>query len=292
MGKKTILISGASGFVGKGIIPILEARYQIKTCSLRNGLPKEFDESGVDGAVIHLSGIAHQKKGTPEQLYYDVNENLALEFAKQTKAHGFKHFMFVSTIKVYGEDTLTKLSITESTPCKPTDAYGQSKYNAEQAISKLAAPDFVVTIVRLPLVLGPNAKGNLLSLMKLAKLPLPLPLGGIQNSRSMISITNLALFFQQVLENPKTGIYLPLDPRLPSTSELVREIRKAMGFKNPMLLKFPLASVLKSMAPGIYIRLFESNNITNPVTLKAFPLEKPVDIKISIKEMVGAHLSR
>jgi len=132
---------------------------------------------------------------------------------------------------------------SESSPPAPEDAYGISKWEAEQALQQIAAASgMAYTIVRAPLIYGPGVKGNMQSLMKLAATGLPLPLGAVDNQRSLLYVGNLADFLTRCIDHPAAAneTFLLSDDHDLSTTELLRAIRQAMGIA-PRLIPVPAA---------------------------------------------------
>ncbi|RED96143.1 NAD-dependent epimerase/dehydratase family protein [Marinoscillum furvescens] len=287
----TILLTGASGFVGTRMLATAPDHVSYQTTSLQNKDVGAIDLSGIS-TVIHLAGIAHRMEPTPDALYHDVNHHLTLEFAEHAKTKGVKHFIFLSTIKVYGDETLQTNTITEATPCQPNDAYGASKLAAEHNLKELEDENFTVSIIRPPLIVGPGAKGNLLSLMKLAKKPIPLPFGDITNERAMVHVDNLIAFMLHLAENPKSGTYLINEEHPPSTTALISHIRTAMGYRRPMLVPIPsiLRKLIANKKPELHQRLFGSIRIDASESREVTGFTPPHDLHKGIHEMVQSFL--
>jgi len=254
---KKILVTGGNGFVGTTLVPALEKTAEVRKVSLQHQAISDIDFRGVD-TVVHLAGIAHRMEETPASLYYDVNRDLTSELANTAKEAGVSHVIFTSTVKVYGLDTSTEvLEIT--TPCTPNEPYGKSKYEAEQILQGLASEHFRVCILRMPLVYGQGVKGNVLSLMKLVnKMPI-IPLGGIDNKRSMISVENLVDYFGVIIEKEFAGIILPSDLKPISTTELLSELAVVLG-REIRLISLPriFVQIIKFVKPAYHKRLFGS----------------------------------
>jgi nucleoside-diphosphate-sugar epimerase len=148
--------------------------------------------------VIHTVARVHvmsDQSSNPIMEYRRVNVEGLMNFARQAAELGVQRFIFLSSIKVNGEQTDLGKSFTSNETHIPEDAYGLSKYEAEQGLLKLAKEtDMEVVIIRPPLVYGPGVKANFASLIKFVKKGLPLPLGAINNKRSLIAIDNLVDF--------------------------------------------------------------------------------------------------
>jgi nucleoside-diphosphate-sugar epimerase len=201
---------------------------------------------GVSG-VVHLAARTHVLRETatdPLAKYRQVNVSGTERLARSAAAGGVRRLVFVSSVKVNGERTGER-PFTEDGAPRPEDAYGVSKWEAEQALSRIAAETGLeVVVLRPPLVYGPGVKGNFLRIMSLVARGMPLPLGAIDNRRSFIYAGNLAGAIVQALDAPQaTGrTYLVSDGEDVSTPELVRGIARALGVK-PRLPSFPLAAL-------------------------------------------------
>jgi UDP-glucose 4-epimerase len=247
--KKKVLITGVSGFAGRSLAPYLISRgfavagasrtdpgiKNIEFHALRD-LKDGFDWSQILADVdyvVHLANRAHKMDDKPEHehLYFKVNVDATLNLARQAADNGVKKFIYISSIKAAGEETDNR-SITENTLCSPSDAYGRSKLQAEQQLEKLAAgKDMAVIALRPPLMYGPGVKGNMASLIKLVKKMPILPLGGINNRRSFIGISNFSAAIDAVLrfEDSNSGTYYISDGETISTTELVNLLIKVFS---------------------------------------------------------------
>ena len=162
------MITGASGFVGSNFIKKYREKYNIIPVCLIEKKPEELDYTGVD-CILHLAALVHQMNGAPEEKYYDINTELTRKLVTKAKDSGVRHFVFYSTIKVYGYDGDLydhNLKLNEETPCRPKDPYGASKYEAEKLLKDLIDENFKVAIIRPPMIYGPGVKGNMQSLIK------------------------------------------------------------------------------------------------------------------------------
>jgi len=289
---KRILLTGASGFIGQSLKKYWSSSDEVFSISSRNG----FDISQIPPnihTVIHLAGIAHRMEATPSELYFEVNEHLTLKFAEKMKAQGIRHFIFFSTIKVYGDEVL-KGEVNERTPCQPSDAYGQSKWNAEEGLRSLEDENFKVSVIRPPLVFGAGVKGNLYSLMKLLKKPFPLPFDRIDNQRSMVSVKNLIAMTEEIAYQCLPGIFLPRENELISTTGLVHEIRRYMNFNTPRTFSIPpfLRHSIKKLKPEFHARLFGSLVVNPSRSFERLTFQNPYLTAQGIEEMVSYYLSQ
>lgn len=284
--KDKILLTGATGFIGKRFVEMNHERFDIRTVSFQN-----VDcACGIDfyeiTAVVHLAGIAHQMTKIDDQIYFDINHKKTLELAREAKALGVQHFVFASTVKVYGEET-ADAPLDEHSPTLPNDAYGKSKLAAEQDLLKLADEKFTVSIVRLPLVYGPRVKGNVLRLLQLFSKNYPmLPLGGIENQRSMVFVDNLVELFNQILKRKMGGVFIAGDREPISTSRLNELIIKYLTSRT-RLVAMPkiLISFLNFLKPALVRRLFGSFVIDNRSTNERLDFVPPFSAEDGVRGM-------
>lgn len=285
---KRVLLTGANGFVGSYFKNKYADKYNIETFSF---LKDDFEACSLNGvdAVVHLSALVHQMSGADEEEYERVNVIQTLDLAKKAKESGVGQFIFMSSVKVYGEES--EVPYTEDTSCKPEDGYGKSKLKAEQELLQLEDEGFKVAIVRTPIVYGEGVKANIKNLVNLIrKVPL-LPFGGIKNRRSMIYIGNLNFFIDTIIEKKESGTFLVSDEKALSTSELIELISDSLG-KRVYLIKVPFfKSLLRLLKPSFHKRLFESLEVNNKKTIskllengkKSLPYSVEDGIKFMIK---------
>lgn len=226
---KNILITGKDSYIGNNLESWLKKtseEYSVAQISVRNAKWTELDFSIFD-TVVHVAGIAHIKETKENQhLYYEVNRDLAVAVAKKAKLEGVKHFIFLSTMSVYGIETGI---IDENTLLKPKNAYGKSKLDAEEKITKLQDAVFKVTIIRPPMVYGKESKGNYKRLAKLAVKSPVFPI--VNNERSMIYIDNLSECIKNIISTSKQGVILPQNKEYTNTTRMVKQIAKVHGKK-------------------------------------------------------------
>ena len=203
------------------------------------------------GVVIHAAARAHIMKDSvadPLTEYRKVNVHGTLNLARQSATAGVKRFIFISSIKVNGEQTAPGQPFQPNDEAKPIDSYGLSKWEAEQGLQQIAKETGMeVVIIRPPLVYGPGVKGNFANLIKLVRKGLPLPLGAIHNRRSMIALDNLVDLIITCIEHPSAAnqVFLASDGQDLSTTELLQGLAQAMG-RSPRLL--PIPGALLSLA--------------------------------------------
>jgi nucleoside-diphosphate-sugar epimerase len=267
----SVLVTGATGFVGRALCLVLARRGKRVIAGLRAPGPQPAGAgqarvlgdlsrqpplgealAGVD-AVVHLAGRAHVMRDAsahPEAAFQAVNTLASAHLARAARSAGVRRLVLLSTIKVNGECTDGRAPFCESDPPAPEDAYARSKLAAEQAAREIAqAPGSALELVilRPPLLHGPGAKGNLARLLRLIALGLPLPLAGIDNRRSLLGVTNLCDLIGLCLDHPAAAgeTFLVADATL-STPELIRQL--AAGLQRPArLFALPMA-VLQGLA--------------------------------------------
>lgn len=246
-----ILLTGATGFLGSQLANGLVSTDMKVTAAIRHniqlpvanmvvvdGLHSATDWSiavAAQQVVIHCAARAHIMKdevADPLAEYRKINVEGTLNLARQAAATGVRRFVFISSIKVNGERTpLGKPFTADDTPA-PEDAYGISKFEAEQGLQLLAKETGMeVVIIRPPLVYGPNVKGNFASMNRLMAKGLPLPLGAIYNKRSLVALDNLVDLIITCVAHPAAAnqVFLAGDGEDVSTSGLLRGVAKAMG---------------------------------------------------------------
>jgi len=248
MTKKTILVTGASGFVGTVLIQALKQRdYNILTLYHNHIISKSDLDltsamSNID-AVIHLAArvhVMHDSDPDPLNAFRQANVELTKNLVDTAIAAKVKRFVFISSLHVNGSISLLR-PYNEADKPEPPSPYAVSKLEAEEYLSAVAKKSNIeVVIIRPPLVYGPKVKGNFLSLLKLVKYGLPLPVGLLNNKRSMIDVNNLVNFIICCIENPKSAneTFLISDDNDISTKELFTKLIKLFG-KYPLLLPIP-----------------------------------------------------
>lgn len=230
---KNILITGSGSYIGMCFENYIKEfpDYSVETLDMINPEWEKKDFSSFD-VIYHVAGIAHRKE-TEENahLYYDVNRDLTIKVAEKAKREGVKHFIFLSSMSVYGVEEGV---ITRETPPSPKSNYGKSKIQAEEKLNELADENFLVAIMRPPMVYGDGCKGNYQMLVKFAKMLPVFP--DFKNERSMVHVDNLSKFVKDLIDGEKTGLFFPQDENYTCTCQMVKEIGKDMG-KNIKLLK-------------------------------------------------------
>lgn len=261
-----VLITGENGYVGRNTGNFLMYKnIEVKYLGVRNNI----DESAFEGVdtVVHCAAIVHKKESKYASYYDKVNYSLTVDIAKKAKKAGVKHFVFISTMAVYGKE---KGEINNNTPLQPTTLYGQSKLKAERALAEIADENFVLAFIRPPMVYGNSCVGNYRKLRWLAlKLPF-FPLA--ENKRSFIYIENLAYFIWQVIKDCRRGTFMPTDVGTQSTDTMAEYICQAHNKEikfSPLLGKIVKNMPVKS-AQKAFGSLYYSEDIAEYVSFTDF----------------------
>lgn len=283
-----IILTGSNGFVGNYFINKYKNKYDIKRFSFLHDDIDSLNLEDID-AVFHLSALVHQMGGASSEEYERINVHQTVELAKKAKEAGVKQFIFMSTVKVYGEET--NLPYSEKSECHPQDEYGKSKLRAENKLKKLESDHFKVSIIRTPIVYGYGVKANIKNLVSLVKKVPILPFGDIKNKRSMVYVGNLCHLADVVIEQKESGVFLASDDTSFSTTELVRLIARSLGRKT-YLLKIPFfESLLKLLMQSFHKRLYGSLEIDNSVTKQKLNLKNPYSVEEGVNLMINGENS-
>lgn len=306
-----VLITGGNGFVGKYLADWLKSygSYQVM-CAARShqrtgsnflylDLESDFelvsDLAGVD-VLVHCAARVHvMNDAASDQLteYRRVNTEATLRLAKQAAKAGVKRFVFLSTIKVNGEQTPEGKPFTADISSPPSDPYGLSKYEAEQGLMAIAKDSGMeVVIIRPPLVYGPGVKANFAAMINLVSKGLPLPLGSINNRRSFVYIGNLVDLIVTCLSHQQAAnqAFLVSDDHDVSTPDLLRLIAKAMG-KPSRLIPVPELWLLRLTTvigkPGIGERLCGSLQVDITKTKTCLGWQPPYTLDDALNRTVN-----
>ena len=249
-----ILLTGSTGFVGQALLARLAAQPALDlvvvsrrpNSSLPAGVAHaQVADIAADTAwqpvlqgvqvIIHAAARVHvmnDKVADPLAEFRKVNVDGTLNLARQAVGAGVKRFIFISSIKVNGESTAPGKPYSAESQPAPVDPYGISKLEAELALRELAAETGMeVVIIRPPLVYGPDVKANFLSMMRWLSKGIPLPLGTIQNRRSLVALDNLVDLIATCVEHPAAAnqTFMVSDGEDLSTRQLLRRMGGALG---------------------------------------------------------------
>jgi len=250
MRNDTLLVTGASGFVGRDLVRELASSGRDVIGGVRKA-PADLP-SGMRSAVIDLDdasaawsselvgvrAVVHCAARVPggvdgdESTFRRVNVEGTLRLARAAATSGVRRFVFISSVKVNGEASPPGKPFTPDSQPAPEDAYGRSKLEAENALLTLARETGMeVVIVRAPLVYGPGVGGNFQTMMHWVERGIPLPLGAIRNRRSLVALDNLVDFLITCLDHPAAAnrIWMVSDDDDVSTPELLRRVGRASG---------------------------------------------------------------
>ena len=250
-------VSGATGFVGRRLIGMLRQAGATPLSLMRSptsapdthAIGDLAEEGPLDlpamDALVHLAGRVHvmeERASDPLAAYRRVNVMGTQRLLEGAVRAGARRFVFVSTIKVLGEETLPGAPFTQASRPNPQDPYSVSKLEAEELVARICQHEGMEwAIVRPVLVYGPGVGGNFVQLLRLVDRQWPLPFGSIDNRRSLLFVDNLCAFLWETVRRPELAgrIVNLADEPAPSTPDLIRALGEAMG-KRVRLLPVPV----------------------------------------------------
>lgn len=248
-----MLITGANGFIGHALaVELIEQDYDV-ICAVR----REFQLEGAKtvqipnlempvfwpaylagvGCIVHTAAHVHQMDDNgikSEDVYNKANTLATLNLARAAASNGVKRFIFLSTAKVNGETTKPGKPFREEDAANPQDYYSISKYQAEKGLLAIASQTGMeVVIIRPPLVYGPGVKANFASMLTVLENNRLLPLGRINNKRSLLYLGNLVDLIAQCINHPNAAnqVFFASDGCDVSTTELLMACANALGVK-------------------------------------------------------------
>lgn len=253
---KKILIAGQNSYIAVSFQKYMSQfeNYKIDLFSTRSDEWKNIDFSQYD-VVIDAAGVAHiNETDENRELYYKVNRDLALEIAKKAKNEGVPLFLYISSMSVYGA---VGEKVDLDTPLVPNNAYGKSKLEAEQLLWELNSEDFVVSLIRPPMVYGEGCKGNYHLLLKNFALKYRF-FPNYPNERSMVYVDVLSAAIRGIIHNAEPGVYCPQDLEYIQTYEMIKNITERNGkrFRTTKLLNPFIKLAMKKV--GIVKKAFGS----------------------------------
>ena len=266
-----ILVTGATGFVGNAVVHNLlgKAKQESVAVAVRTkgkNWPQNVKENIVGGldastewsdalngitSIVHCAArvhVMHDSSSDPLAEFRRVNVEGTMKLARQAAAAGVGRFVFLSSIKVNGENTSLNQPYTSEDKPAPVDPYGVSKQETEEGLNLLAAETGMeMVIIRPPLVYGPGVKANFYNMMSWLYKGIPLPFGSIHNQRSFVALDNLVDLIVTCILHPAAAnqTFLVSDGEDLSTTELLRRTAAALG-KEPRLLHVDLYRSIKT----------------------------------------------
>jgi nucleoside-diphosphate-sugar epimerase len=314
------LVTGATGFLGRELVAELVRRGATVRAPVREAGGADVLPPGIDAPVagdlaampdfaglladvdivMHLAARAHvtADRGTENSdLYRASNTVLTRRLAAAARAAGVRRFVFVSSIKAFGESDRGR-PFGPDDPPQPVDAYGRSKLAAERALlEECAAGGMRPVVVRPPLVYGPGVRANFLRIMRIVERGLPLPFGAIRNRRSMVSRANLVDFLCLCRDAPAAadGTWLVSDGEDLSTPDLIRRLARIMG-KPARLFAIP-PPLLRGVARllgfgGEMTRLTESLSMDIGASRERLCWTPPLGVDAGLQRAVDDYLAR
>jgi UDP-glucose 4-epimerase len=260
--ERCVLVTGASGFIARCLVPALaKAGWQVRAAardpaSLQSAsgvepvrmpdMAREADWSPLlEGAthIVHLAGIAHAPGMLPDAVYARINADAVGELADAARGK-IERFVFISSVRAQAGLSADH-PISEADEPRPTDAYGHAKLAAERQIIASGVP-FV--LLRPAVVYGKGVKGNIAALATLARTPMPLPFAGLTNQRSLLALDNLvaAISFALTAKEAENQTFLVADTEPISVAGIVAAMREGLG-RSPHLVNMPLGAVRRLM---------------------------------------------
>lgn len=306
--KPLVALTGATGFIGRHLLKELSQRgYRLRVLLRRPTMlpegcasvligdlarPYNMSEALADvDAVIHTAGIASTMSGLPEDDYRLLNTEATVNFAKAAERARVKRFVFLSSVRAQSGPTAEGV-LTEEREPQPTDAYGRSKLAAEKGLAETGL-DWAA--LRLALVYGPGAQGNIARIVKLARSPYPLPLAGLTARHSLLALDNLAAAVDRILAAPSSlrRPFIVADPAPLTIGEIVAALRQGLG-RRAGLFYVPqpmLKAALRAGGHGGNIEPLFGSLVADPSALTRLDWLPPVATQQALAEL-AQHATR
>jgi nucleoside-diphosphate-sugar epimerase len=302
--KPLVALTGATGFIGQYLLKELSRRgYRLRVLLRRPTMlpegcaslligdlarPYNMSEALADvDAVIHSAGIASTMSGLPEDDHRLFNTEATVGFARAAERARVKRFVFLSSIRAQSGPTAEGI-LTEDSEPRPTDAYGRSKLAAEKGLAETGL-DWVA--LRLALVYGPGAQGNIARLIRLARSPYPLPLAGLKARHSLLALDNLVEAVDRILAAPGSlrRPFIVADPEALTIGEIVAAVRKGLG-RRAGLFYVPrpmLQAALRAAGQADNCEPLFGSLVADPSALKRLDWTPPVATQQGLATLVS-----
>jgi nucleoside-diphosphate-sugar epimerase len=317
---RRILVTGASGFIGRAVLERLRdaGGYDVRGAVRRDdveqvagvdyqmvrSLDRDTDWSAALAgceAVIHTAARVHvmrEHATDPAAEFRRANVDGTLALVRQAVAAGVRRFVFVSSIKVNGEETEPGRPFAADDAPAPRDAYGRSKLEAEQGLRALleeAGREWV--IVRPALVYGPGVRANFATMLRWLRRGVPLPLAAVRNRRSLTGLTNLAALLECCAAHPAAAneVFLAADGEDLSTPELLRRLGDAMRTRTRLFAVSPVALLAVAVLAGqrdSARRLLGNLQVDGSKARRRLGWSPPVSVDAGLEQTVRAFLAR
>lgn len=316
---KRILVTGATGFVGRALIPLLLDKGWNVSVALRTARSqsdfhpaiRQHVVGEINGntdwtnvltdvdVVVHLAARVHvmrDQEADPLEAYRSVNVEGTKRLIEACVMAGVQRFVFMSSVKAVGEGNRNGKPYSETDPPEPIDPYGISKLEAEEVVNQVFEKSAMETVIlRPPMVYGPGVKANMRRLMRGVQLGLPFPLASVKNLRSMIYVMNLADAVVACVERPEAAgqVFFVSDDEHLSTPELVAELAHLMG-KKPRL--FPIPTSLLRVGATLFGLRNEIDRLTESLVVDTSRIKEtlgwspPWSVHDGLRETVRSYL--
>jgi nucleoside-diphosphate-sugar epimerase len=293
----SIAVTGAGGFVGRPLCAALRER----GCEVLEVHRREPADTGMHArrvvsgdlegvtdwsplvsgveSIVHLAARVHEMglAASDERAYDAVNRDVTLALARAAAAAGVRRFVFVSTIKVNGEETRGTPFRADDTP-RPLDPYARSKLRAEEGLAAVARETgLAVTIIRPPLVYGAGVGGNFLRMLDIVRRRVPVPIGAVRNRRSMVNVWNLCDLIARCVTDERAAAcrtLLVADGEDVSTPDLLQRIARHMGAR---LWLPPVPVPLLGAIAGALGRAADVHRLTSSLQVDIEPTRRALD---------------